>query len=66
MDITNLKISVSSFEESEMSIDEMTERINTDIENNKNSIKAKNEQIEQNKQEEENLRVQIEEFQSKN
>ena len=33
-DITNLKISVSSFEESEMSIKEMTERIEEDIKNN--------------------------------
>ena len=40
-DITNLKISVSSFDESETSIDEMVERINTDIQNNINSINNK-------------------------
>ena len=41
MDITNLKISVSSFDESETSIDEMVERINIDIENNNTSIENK-------------------------
>ena len=40
-DITNLKISVSSFDESETSINEMVERINTDIQNNINSINNK-------------------------
>ena len=40
-DITNLKISVSSFDESESSIDEMVERINEDIKNNKISIENK-------------------------
>ncbi len=40
-DVTNLKISVSSFNESEISIDEMVERINQDIENNKSSISNK-------------------------
>lgn len=40
-DVTNLKISVSSFNESELSIDEMVERINLDIENNKSSISNK-------------------------
>ncbi len=40
-DITNLKISVSSFDESETSINEMLERLNSDIENNKASIENK-------------------------
>ena len=44
-DITNLKISVSSFEESEMSIKEMTERIGEDIKNNEESIRNKQEQL---------------------
>ena len=41
MDVTNLKISVSSFDESEASIDEMVERINQDINNNNLSIDNK-------------------------
>ena len=44
-DITNLKISVSSFDESKISLDEMIERIDLDIENNNASIKNKEEQI---------------------
>lgn len=40
-DITNLKISVSSFDESEISINEMMDRINLDIENNNTSISNK-------------------------
>ena len=43
MDITNLKISVSSFDESETSIDEMVERINIDNKiNQKESISKDN------------------------
>lgn len=42
-DITNLKISVSSFDESEVSINEMMERIDQDIQNNKASITTKKE-----------------------
>ena len=41
-DITNLRISVSSFDESEISINEMMERINLDIQNNTVSINNKN------------------------
>ena len=41
-DITNLKISVSSFDESKASIDEIMERINQDIENIKKSSDNKN------------------------
>ena len=42
-DITNLKISVSSFDESEVSINEMVERIDLDIQNNQTSIESKKE-----------------------
>ena len=52
-DITNLKISVSSFDESENSINEMVERIKQDINNNLLSIdnkkKVREEIIEENK-----------------
>lgn len=61
-DITNLKISVSSFDESETSIDEMVERINLDIENCKISIKNKQEQMQNIKIDNENLEEQIKEF----
>jgi len=44
-DITNLRISVSSFDESGTSIDEMILRINQDIENNKKSIENKNNEL---------------------
>ena len=44
-DITNLKISVSSFDESGTSIDERILRINQDIENNKKSIENKNNEL---------------------
>ena len=40
-DITNLKISVSSFDESALSIDEMMDRINQDISKNQESIDSK-------------------------
>lgn len=40
-DITNLKISVSSFDESETSINEMMDRISLDIQNNTTSITNK-------------------------
>ena len=44
-DITNLKISVTSFDESESSIEEMVERISQDINNNEQSIENKNQNI---------------------
>ena len=44
-DITNLKISVTSFNESESSIEEMVERISQDIKNNEQSIENKNQNI---------------------
>ena len=50
-DITNLKISVTSFDESEASIQEIQERINLDIENTNKSIENKKVQIEQIKEE---------------
>lgn len=64
-DITNLKISVSSFDESETSIEEIQERINIDIENTNKSIQNKNIQIEEIKQENFNLQKSIEEIQEK-
>lgn len=60
-DITNLKISVSSFDESEMSIKEIIERIDQEIINTNNSIKNKAEQREKfgedNKILEENIKL---------
>ena len=61
-DITNLKISVSSFDESELSINEMMERIDLDITNNTNSInnkKTAREKIEFDNQELENKIIEI-------
>lgn len=60
-DITNLKISVSSFDESEASIEEIQERINQELENTKISIENKKTQIEQIKAENENLEKSINE-----
>lgn len=45
-DITNLKISVSSFNESESSIDEMAEMLKNEIENQNRNIENKENQIE--------------------
>ena len=64
-DITNLKISVSSFDESEASIEEIQERIKIDIENNKKSIANKQNQIEQIKQDNFNLEESIKEIEEK-
>ena len=64
-DITNLKISVSSFDESESSIEELQERINGEIEATNISIRNKEEQIEQIKQDNFNLGQSIEEIQEK-
>ena len=60
-DITNLKISVSSFDESEASIQEIQERINQELENAHISIENKNIQIEQIKKDNENLEKSIQE-----
>lgn len=54
-DITNLKISCSSFDESESSLDEILARIKTDIENNKKSIENKEKEIESITKDNENL-----------
>jgi len=47
LDITNLKISVSSFDESESSIEEISQMINQEIEANRKSKENKEAQIEQ-------------------
>ena len=64
-DITNLKISVSSFDESENSINEIVDRINQDIQNNllsiENKINARELIVEENKKlEEDNLKIKAE------
>lgn len=64
-DITNLKISVSSFDESEVSINEMMERINQDIENNKASIDNKKTAREKITKDNEELAEKIEEIKKK-
>ena len=60
-DITNLKISVSSFDESENSIEEITNLIKQDIENSKNNISSKEKLIENAKNENIELNTKIEE-----
>ena len=60
LDITNLKISVSSFNESEVSIKEMTDMINKEIELNTKNRENKINQIEKAKQENEELKEEIE------
>ena len=60
-DITNLKISVSSFDESENSIEEITNMMKQEIENSKNSISSKEKQIEDLKNENIELNSKIEE-----
>ena len=64
-DITNLKISVSSFDESEVSIEEMQERIHQDIENTDKSIENKKLQMEQIAQDNFNLEKSIEDTKQK-
>ena len=63
-DVTNLKISVSSFNESEMSIEEMVTRINQDIDNNNASILAKQENMKNLKQENQELETKITELEN--
>ena len=58
-DITNLKISVTSFDESGASIDEILQRIKQDIENNNQSITNKEKNIDEIKQENTNLQKKI-------
>ena len=64
-DITNLKISVSSFDESEASIEEIQERINLEMQNIKNSIENKKMQIEQIITDDFNLEKSIEDIKQK-
>ncbi len=64
-DITNLKISVSSFDESEVSINEMVERIDVDIQNNLSSINSKKEIREKILVDNEELETKIEEIKIK-
>ncbi|MCI8412460.1 MAG: chromosome segregation protein SMC, partial [Clostridia bacterium] len=59
LDITNLKISVSSFDESENSIDEMVARIEQDIENQKKSMELKQTTIEESKKDNQELETTI-------
>ena len=64
-DITNLKISVSSFDESENSIEEIQERIDSEIESTNKSIQNKKTQIEQITQDNFDLEKAIEEIKEK-
>ncbi len=64
-DITNLKISVSSFDESEASIQEIQERINQELENANQSVKNKKNQIEQIKLDNESLEKSIQDILNK-
>ena len=64
-DITNLKISVSSFNESESSIDEMAEMLKNEIENQNKSIENKESQIEKINIEQKELENRINETNSK-
>ena len=61
-DITNLKISVSSFDESENSIEEIANMIRQEIESNNKNIETKQEQITNLKTENETLNNNIEEY----
>ena len=61
-DITNLKISVSSFDESENSIEEIANMIRQEIESNNKNIETKQEQITSLKTENETLNNNIEEY----
>ena len=60
-DITNLKISVSSFDESENSINEITNMIKQEIENNQKSIENKENQIKDLEQENIDLEQKVQE-----
>ena len=59
LDITNLKISVSSFDESENSIDEIVARIEQDIDNQNKSMESKQNTITQADTDNENLDISI-------
>ena len=64
-DITNLKISVSSFIESEASIEEFVERIRQEILNNNNNIENKNNTLNQAIKENAELQIKIDNLNSK-
>ena len=64
-DITNLKISVSSFIESEASIEEFVERIRQEILNNNNNIENKNNTLNQAIKENTELQTKIDNLNSK-
>ncbi len=64
-DITNLRISVSSFDESETSINEMVDRINLDIQKNLTSINNKKELREKSLTENTELEAKIEDIKQK-
>ena len=64
-DITNLKISVSSFDESSLSIDEMMDRINQDINKNLESINSKKEARTKIENDNVDLEIKIEEIKDK-
>ena len=64
-DITNLKISVSSFDESEASMEEIQDRIKTEMENANKSIENKKNQIEQMAHDNFELEQSIEEIKEK-
>ena len=61
-DITNLRISVSSFDESESSIDEMVERIKQDIQNQEKSEENKKQTIKQIQEENQALEKLVENY----
>ena len=65
VDITDLKISVSSFDESEVSIVELEERIQEEIDKNKESSKNKEQQIEQIKVDNQSLEQNIKNFEER-
>ncbi len=65
IDITDLKISVSSFDESEISIVELEERIQEEIEKNKEASEVKQAQIKQNQIDNEKLNENIKVFEKK-
>ena len=62
LDVTNLKISVSSFDESSLSMEEMIARIEQDIQNQKNSKQNKQQQIEKAVEENQNLQEKIKQY----
>ena len=61
-DITNLKISVSSFDESNNSIEEILQRIDTELKNNTENINKKQEQSTSSLKENEELKLSIEQL----